>query len=152
MSDESYVDDDDQQDDATPAEQDPPREEPGWRKRLEREAKEAKALKRENAFLKAGINPDDPKAKWLVKGYDGELTPDAIKAAAVEAGVLAAENSEAEVPPDERAAHERMATPAGQTPPSTRAIDDQIAEAQAAGNHLRVIALKQQRAAAQAKN
>lgn len=45
-------------------------------------------IARENAFLKAGINPDDKQLGYFVRGYDGELKPEAIKAAAEEAGFL----------------------------------------------------------------
>jgi hypothetical protein len=38
-------------------------------------------LERENAFLKAGINPEDEKAGYFVRGYQGEVSSDAIKAA-----------------------------------------------------------------------
>lgn len=64
-------------------------------KRLKAQLKQAEpdvdvdTLKRENAFLKAGIKPDDPKAKYFVRGYDGELTADAILAEAKAAGVIA---------------------------------------------------------------
>lgn len=58
-----------------------------------REGKEAAArlaaLEREMAFRDAGINPSDPKLKYFMKGYEGETSVDAIKAAAVEAGFLA---------------------------------------------------------------
>jgi len=47
------------------------------------------SLKREVAFLRAGIDPDDSKLGYFYRGYDGELKPDAIKAAAIEAGFLA---------------------------------------------------------------
>jgi hypothetical protein len=47
-------------------------------------------LKRELAFVKAGVPLDDPKMSYFVKGYDGELDPQAIKDAAVEAGFMAA--------------------------------------------------------------
>lgn len=47
------------------------------------------AAARELAFMKAGINPDDPKAKYFVKAYDGELEIDKIKSEATEAGLLA---------------------------------------------------------------
>ena len=46
-------------------------------------------LKRENAFLKAGINVEDPKLAYFYKGYEGDLTRDAILAAAQEAGFIA---------------------------------------------------------------
>lgn len=46
--------------------------------------------KRELAFIKAGIDPDDPKMRYFVKGYEGELTAAAVREAALEAGFLAA--------------------------------------------------------------
>lgn len=58
-------------------------------KSLRQQAAEAEQAKRELAFVKAGVDPSDTAAKYFVKGYDGELTVDAIKAAAVEARLLA---------------------------------------------------------------
>lgn len=51
-------------------------------------AKKVAQYERDNAFRDAGINPTDPKAKYFVKGYDGELTADAIKAEATAAGFI----------------------------------------------------------------
>ena len=51
---------------------------------------EAEALKREYAFVKAGIPMDDPMAKYFVKGYEGEITPEAIRTAAEEARLIQA--------------------------------------------------------------
>lgn len=48
----------------------------------------AELLERENAFLKAGINADDPRMSYFVKGYEGELDPQAIQKAALDAGFL----------------------------------------------------------------
>ena len=58
---------------------------------------EAEAIKRENAFMKAGIPIDDPMAKYFVKGYDGEISAEAIRAAAQEANLIqkAAEDAKA---------------------------------------------------------
>lgn len=56
-------------------------------KKLEAELAE---LRRELAFAKAGLPMDDPKMKYFVKGYEGDMEPDAIRAAAAEAGFLAA--------------------------------------------------------------
>jgi ribosomal protein L12E/L44/L45/RPP1/RPP2 len=50
---------------------------------------EAETAKRELAFAKAGIPMDSPIAKYFIKGYDGELTPEAIHEAATEAGLVA---------------------------------------------------------------
>jgi len=49
---------------------------------------ELNSLRRELAFAKAGIPMDDPKMSYFVKGYEGELEPDAIREAAEEAGFL----------------------------------------------------------------
>lgn len=48
-------------------------------------------IQRERAFEKAGIDPADEKAAYFVKGYDGDLTPEAVKAEAVKIGLIAAE-------------------------------------------------------------
>lgn len=58
---------------------------------------EAESLKREVAFIKAGIPMDNPMAKYFVKGYDGDISPEAIRTAAEEAKLIqrAAENAQA---------------------------------------------------------
>lgn len=54
-------------------------------KKLESELNE---LRRELAFARAGISMDDPKMKYFIRGYDGELTAEAIREAAEDAGFL----------------------------------------------------------------
>lgn len=54
---------------------------------------DAQEAKRELAFLKAGVNPDDPAAKYFVKAYDGELNPEAIQQAAYEARLISTPNN-----------------------------------------------------------
>ena len=49
---------------------------------------EAEQAKRELAFLKAGVNPENPMAKYFIKGYEGDLSTDAIRAAAQEANII----------------------------------------------------------------
>lgn len=101
MSDVDYFDED-----SEPAE---PRPNPVRQrmKQLEKEAEElrkqvaeAAAAKRELAFVKAGIDPTSPMAKYFVKGYDGDLSPEAIKQAAMEAQLISppktVENGEAD--------------------------------------------------------
>ena len=63
-------------------------------KALEAQAKEAEAAKRELAFVKAGVDPDAAGAKWFVKGYDGEFTAEAIRAAAEEANLIPSQKKE----------------------------------------------------------
>ena len=64
-------------------------------RKLEAENKELRALKaqaeaaqKELAFAKAGIDLTSKMAQYFVKGYDGELTPEAIQAAAQEANLI----------------------------------------------------------------
>lgn len=82
-----------------------------------REARqEAEQLRRENAFLKAGIDPESPRAKYFVKGYDGELSAEAIKSEAQAAGIFEIPKVEAE--PEEAESERRQPTP------DERALDD----------------------------
>lgn len=55
---------------------------------LRKQVAEAEAAKRELAFVKAGIDPLQPMSKYFVKAYDGELNPEAIRQAAVEAQLI----------------------------------------------------------------
>jgi hypothetical protein len=63
-------------------------------KAFEAKAKEAEAAQRELAFVKAGVDPDSAAAKYFVKGYDGELTAEAIRAAAEEASLIPSQRKE----------------------------------------------------------
>lgn len=51
--------------------------------------RELASLKREVAFTKAGVPMDDPKMSYFVKGYEGDLEPEAIRQAAIDAGFMA---------------------------------------------------------------
>jgi hypothetical protein len=61
-------------------------------KSAKKEAEDAKAqlasLQRESAFMKAGVDLDTPLGKMFAKGYDGELSVDAIKQAGSAVGAL----------------------------------------------------------------
>lgn len=54
------------------------------------QAQEALAAQRELAFMKVGINLETPTGKLFAKAYDGEPSPDAIRAAAEEYGLIKA--------------------------------------------------------------
>lgn len=65
-------------------------------KRLEKENAELRKqtaqfaeTQKKMAFMEAGIPLDSPMAKYFIKGYDGELTPEAIRVAAEEAQLVA---------------------------------------------------------------
>lgn len=101
---------------------------------LERDAKqfrkaneELAQIKRENAFIKAGINPDtDPKLKYFMSGYDGEITAEAIRSAAETAGFLTPNTANLE----QAAAADRVAAASAGT--GTVAKDDPIERLRAA--------------------
>lgn len=66
---------------------------------------ENETLKRELAFLKAGVNTDTPIGQMFTKAYEGELTTEAIQAQASEVGLgaQAAPTPEPETVPTESA-------------------------------------------------
>jgi hypothetical protein len=133
---------------------------PNWRRNLERKAKkeaerataaEDRATKAERklAFVQAGVDPDDPKARYFVTGYDGDLTKEAVTAAAAEIGLIEAPAAAEEdaVPADQQAAWSRTAgIQAGGESVGSHGIDDAIRDATQAGDHLRAIALKREKA------
>lgn len=66
---------------------------------------ELAAVRRELAFRDAGINPTDPQAKYFMKGYDGEVTVDAIRAEAAMIGLVGQQPNQSApmIPPAELA-------------------------------------------------
>jgi hypothetical protein len=67
----------------------------------------AEALERELAVMKAGI-PDTPLGQMFAKSYEGENTPEALRAAAVEIGLIEA-STEDVAATDDRLANARVA-------------------------------------------
>lgn len=96
--------------------------------------REAAAAQRELALVKAGIDTDTPLGKMFSTAYDGDLTSDAIKAAAAEVGLVKA--PEAPVPPptptpagvasvdDAQQGSERRNLGAGSEPPAGAVDED----------------------------
>ena len=87
------------QDDEQEESQEPSGQDAGFRKRLERDAQRSKAeattalaeaavAKRETAFLKAGVDVESPLGKMFTKGYEGELSVEAIKTQASLVGLI----------------------------------------------------------------
>lgn len=93
-------------------------------KELRRKAKSADKLQqmldakdRELAFARAKLDLDDPKLKYFIKGYEGELTPEAIREQAISDGFLPA--PEPKHSSDEMQGQQRIAAAssgAGETP------------------------------------
>ena len=86
-------------------------------------SQELDQMKREMAFLKAGVDTDSKAGQLLFKAYDGDLDTDLIKAEAEELGILKdaapppeSENSEAGV----RVAQERRDLAADQIAPENQ--------------------------------
>ncbi len=88
-------------------------------------SQELDQMKREMAFLKAGVDTDSKAGQLLFKAYDGDLDTDLIKAEAEELGILKdaspppppePENSEADV----RVAQERRDLAADQIAPENQ--------------------------------
>lgn len=107
----------------------------------EKFASENAQLKRELAFTKAGINPDDPKMRYFVKGYEGELDAEAVKSAAIEAGFL--EDQEQAAKEQELAAHERVdSASAGMAaqPPAQGDFEAELANASNETEVMKVVA------------
>lgn len=84
--------------------------------RANEKATRADSLERELAFVKAGIDTDSGTGKLLFKAYEGDLTPEAVKAAAVEAGILKAESG------DESGSEPEPQTPTTPTGPTEAAV------------------------------
>jgi ribosomal protein L12E/L44/L45/RPP1/RPP2 len=74
-------------------------------KELEGDTVRAATAERQLTMIKAGVKVDDPKAKYFVSGYAGEMTADAVKAAAVEAGLVEAAPA---APPEGQQAAQRL--------------------------------------------
>jgi len=59
-------------------------------KKADQYERELAQMKRQMAFMQAGVPSDDPRMTYFIKGYDGDLDPEKIREAAVEAGFMAA--------------------------------------------------------------
>jgi hypothetical protein len=77
---------------------------PNWRRELETRAKEAEekaatlelqlsSIQRRDTFRSAGLDLDDARIKYFVKGYEGELDAEAIRQEATAAGFLGADSA-----------------------------------------------------------
>jgi ribosomal protein L12E/L44/L45/RPP1/RPP2 len=90
-------------------------------KRADQLERENATLKRDIAFVKAGIPMEDPRMGYFVKGYEGDLDPDSIKQAAVDAGFIAATPAPADPALDQaRAGQQRVLAASSGTEP----VDD----------------------------
>lgn len=103
------------------------------RRKLEASEKEAAELRakiadmeRREMFRDAGIDPSDPQQRYFVRGYDGEMTIEAIKQAGVEAGYI----KTTQIPPEEQQGHlaAQAAAAGAQVPGAAPDFGAQLAE------------------------
>ena len=98
---------------------------PNWRRELEDRAKagdEAVAqlaqLQREVSFRDAGVDPNTKQGQYFIRGYDGEMTADAIRAEAAELG-LTGQPVQTQQPQIDYGAEQRIAMAADDAGPVT---------------------------------
>lgn len=113
MTEQYYDDDDDAVDEQ------PQRTDSEWaelrraKKAKEKAEKELAQYKRAETFRKAGIDTDDPRFAYFAKGYDGDLTADAIREEAIRAGFVQEQPEAPEGDPAEVEAAARVQQAAG---------------------------------------
>lgn len=95
-------------------------------KRADELAVQLAELQRKDAFRSAGIDPSDKRAAYFVKGYEGELDPEAIKAAALEAGFLNPPTQQETSTPAQDPSDRIFAAAAGATPPPTASYMEEM--------------------------
>ena len=93
----------------------------------------AEAMAKENAFLKAGVNPEgDARLQFFYENYQGELTGEAVRAKAQELGFIEAETPSTPEPgtsqdPEQTKVRETMASdtlePQGAQPERARTVE-----------------------------
>lgn len=111
------------------------------RKAREKAEAEAAALRKETAFLRLGLDLEKPQLADFYKAYDGDLTPDAIRAAATARGYLG-QPAEEQVPDSgseqaqaDQAAHvaaQRIASASMGSTPDLRSDQAKLVDAYAA--------------------
>jgi hypothetical protein len=72
-------------------------------KELEGKLLEATEAQRKLAFVEAGVDINAPASRYFVKGYDGEMTADAIRQAAQETNLIGATQQKPEVQAEQQA-------------------------------------------------
>lgn len=131
MSQEAYVyeDDETEQVETSHVQQEAPAALREAAKRGKAAIVERDALKRENAFLRAGIDPQDKRLRYFVAGYDGELNQEAIRLAAVEAGFMDAAQADPAVVAA-TVAEQRVVSASAGAAPETQGLDAAAAQMQ----------------------
>lgn len=110
-------------------------------KELRQQAEDGQKATRQLEFVKAGVDLNNPMASYFVNGYQGDLTPEAIKAEAAKLGLVASTEQPQEqgIPAEEQAAHQRIAdATAGANAPGQRDFDAEMRAAKTVDEHDRI--------------
>ena len=81
---------------------------------------ELEDVRREMAFLKAGVDTESKTGQLLFKAYDGELETEAIQAEAQELGILKAQPSESADDADRETGRQRQELVSDSVPPDNQ--------------------------------
>jgi hypothetical protein len=100
---------------------------PNWRRDLEARATagdeavaELAQLRRELSFRDAGVDPNTKQGQYFMRGYNGEMTVDAIRAEAAELGLAGESNTPSvQTDPVDYGAEQRIAMAATDAEPVT---------------------------------
>tara|TARA_R100001463_G_scaffold48448_8_gene97560 strand:- start:871 stop:1320 length:450 start_codon:yes stop_codon:yes gene_type:complete len=120
---------------------------PNWRRDLESRANagdeavaELAQLRRELSFRDAGVDPNSKQGQYFMRGYDGEMTVDAIRTEAAELG-LAGESNTPYIQPDpvDYGAEQRIAMAADDAGPVTNPSLDALIRQTNNPDELRVL-------------
>lgn len=71
-------------------------------KELEAKLLEATEAQKKLAFVEAGVDINAPASRYFVKGYDGEMTAEAIRQAAQEVNLIAGTQPKAEIQAEQK--------------------------------------------------
>ncbi|MBM4200819.1 MAG: hypothetical protein FJ189_05985 [Gammaproteobacteria bacterium] len=115
-------------------------------KALREKAAEADKLQKELAFSKAGIPMDAPMAKYFIKGYEGEFTPEAIRKAAEEATLIQAQTSPAPTQEQQAWGRVQKASTAGQASEPVVDWNARISQAKDANEVMQLLSQARQEA------
>ena len=136
-------------DDAGNPVEDPDNDPREWVKNLRKQAKEGKKaqrelehLKRDLVFKEAGI-PEEGPGKLFRKAYDGDVSEDAIRAAAQEYGILDAPPNSEPSPQEQQAVQRAAAATAGASSPPPESIEEALAQTDKLPEQLRPEAVRQ---------
>lgn len=108
-------------------------------KAFKQQQREIEEAKKQLAFVRAGVDPEDPAAKYFYKGYDGELTAEAIKQAAVEARLLSPPEDPGIQAEKDAWSRTNQAAAGADSPTSLPELDDRLMKAKSSAEIMSIL-------------